>query len=67
MASGPTIALLAYLDPGTGSQLLQIALATLLAASFTLKLYWRRFRAFLAGDKRKDAAERERGDGGQAG
>lgn len=31
----------AYLDPGSGSYLLQILLAGLLAASLTLKTFWR--------------------------
>lgn len=31
----------AYLDPGSGSYLLQVFLAVFLAASFTLKSYWR--------------------------
>ncbi len=37
----------AYLDPGTGSLVLQMALAGLLGALFTLKLYWRRLKAWL--------------------
>jgi len=38
----------AYLDPGTGSYLLQVGLAVLLGASFVIKIYWRRIRASLA-------------------
>ena len=33
----------AYIDPGTGSFILQILAATLFASLFTLKLFWRRF------------------------
>jgi len=33
-----------YLDPGTGSMMLQIALASVLSASFCLKAWYREFR-----------------------
>jgi hypothetical protein len=33
---------LAYLDPGSGSFILQVILATLLASLFFLKSFWRR-------------------------
>ena len=36
----------AYLDPGTGSQLLQLFLAGLLGALFTIKMYWKKFKNF---------------------
>lgn len=38
----------AYIDPGTGSYLLQVGLAVLIGASFAIKIYWRRIRASLA-------------------
>ena len=31
----------AYLDPGTGSYILQILLGCLLGAAFTVKMFWR--------------------------
>ncbi len=34
----------AYFDPGTGSQLLQLLLASLLGALFTIKMYWKRLK-----------------------
>ncbi len=34
----------AYIDPGTGSYVLQMAIAGLLAASYAVKLYWRKIR-----------------------
>jgi len=37
----------AYLDPGTGSYVLQIVIGSLLAAAFTIKAFWHRIRAFL--------------------
>ena len=39
----------AYLDPGSGSYLLQLLLAGLLAVSFTLKSVWRSLVAFVMG------------------
>jgi len=41
----PTI--LAYLDPGSGSLLLQLLLGGAAAAGVTLKLYWRKFLRLL--------------------
>lgn len=38
----------AYLDAGTGSMILQGLLAAAFGAAFTLKLYWHRFKAFIA-------------------
>jgi hypothetical protein len=37
----------AYLDPGTGSYVLQILLAAFLGASVALKIYWKKVTAFL--------------------
>ena len=37
----------AYLDPGTGSYILQIVIGSLLAVAFTIKAFWHRIRAFL--------------------
>lgn len=39
----------AYLDPGTGSMALQLIVAGILGALFTLKMYWRRTKSFIAG------------------
>lgn len=39
----------AYVDPGTGSYVLQIVIAGIAAASFSLKLFWGRIRAFFSG------------------
>jgi hypothetical protein len=38
----------AYLDPGTGSFLLQIMLASLFASMFALKVFWQRFTGRLS-------------------
>ena len=37
----------AYLDPGTGSYLLQMLLAALLGGLFAIKLFWGRIKNFL--------------------
>ena len=38
----------AYLDPGTGSYILQLVIATFLGAVFTIKIYWGKIKAFWA-------------------
>lgn len=43
----------AYIDPGTGSYLFQIAVASLAAAAFTIKVYWRRIRSIFRSSKEK--------------
>jgi len=46
----------AYVDPGTGSYILQIVIAGVVGAAFTLKLLWRRIRLLMSNavSKRKD-------------
>lgn len=39
----------AYLDPGTGSAILQMTLAGLMGALFVLKTYWRSLIAYFSG------------------
>lgn len=36
----------AYLDPGSGSYLLQLLIAGLLGGAFLIRLFWGRIRAF---------------------
>ena len=38
----------AYLDPGTGSYLLQLALAGLLGASYAVKHFWTRLKSLFS-------------------
>jgi nitrate/nitrite transporter NarK len=38
----------AYLDPGTGSYILQMIVAGLLGAAFAIKLFWMRIKRFFA-------------------
>jgi len=46
----------AYLDPGTGSMILQGIIAALAGAAVTLKLYWYRIRSLFF-RRRKDKVE----------
>ncbi len=50
----------AYLDPGTGSIILQGAIAAIAGAAFTLKLYWNRIKAFFF--KSKSSKKPEKGE-----
>jgi hypothetical protein len=43
---GPFLCFPAYIDPGSGSYVLQIIAATFFAVVFTLKVFWSRVRAF---------------------
>jgi hypothetical protein len=40
----------AYLDPGTGSIILQGAIAAIATTGFLAKLYWQRLKSFLRGE-----------------
>jgi hypothetical protein len=39
---------LAYLDPGSGSYLIQLLIAALLGGAFVIKAFWRQIRSFVA-------------------
>jgi hypothetical protein len=49
----------AYLDPGTGSYVLQIVLAFVIGGLYSLKLYWKRIKAYFQRkySKKEDSAE----------
>ena len=52
----------AYLDPGTGSMLLQGLIAGLMGALYTIKIYWARIKSFFGrskNDEKKDPGEDE--------
>jgi len=51
----------AYIDPGTGSYMLQIAIAFLVGALFTIKGFWKKIAAFLA-----RLFSKKKNDGGNA-
>ena len=40
------VEILAYIDPGTGSYLFQILIAGIVAAGFTIRLFWRKILRF---------------------
>lgn len=52
-----------YLDPGSGSFLLQILLAAILGSAFAIKMYWRKLKSLFTGKsaetEKKDADENE--------
>jgi len=48
----------AYLDPGTGSMMLQVILGGIAAIGVAIKLYWHKLRV-LFGASRKEEAEDE--------
>ncbi len=41
-------ALFAYLDPGSGSYMLQILIAGLVGATFAVKTFWKNIRSFFS-------------------
>ena len=51
---------LAYLDPGSGSYLLQLLIAALLGGLFALRMYWGRIKSFF-----RRGSDREDSDGEQ--
>jgi hypothetical protein len=50
---------LAYIDPGSGSMILQMILGGLAAAAVFLKMFWHRILVFLGIRKPVEARERE--------
>lgn len=46
----------AYLDPGTGSYLFQIMLASLIGAAFAIKTYWIKIKEFVRDLLRKKSS-----------
>jgi hypothetical protein len=49
----------AYIDPGSGSFIVQMAIGALLGFSLAIKVFWRRLVGFFTGRNRK-ATEQER-------
>jgi hypothetical protein len=54
--------LLAYLDPGSGSMILQIIAGGLAAVAVTAKLYWGRLLTFLRIRKPEDEGAKQQPD-----
>lgn len=53
----------AYLDPGTGSMLIQGLLAAVAAMGVTLGIFWRRIKAFFGGFSKSDAEKQNETNG----
>jgi len=45
----------AYLDPGTGSMIVQAVIAAVAAVSVSAGIFWKRLRAFFSKGKKKDS------------
>ena len=46
-----------YLDPGSGSLLIQMLLAALLAIGVAVRIFWRSIKAFFTGKKEEPAQD----------
>ncbi len=49
-----------YLDPGSGSILIQVLIAGLLGGAFIIKTYWRKIKAFFTRKKDAEPTQDER-------
>ena len=49
----------AYLDPGSGSILLQMVIAAALGAAFAVKVYWKKIKGALNKNKSNDKTDIE--------
>lgn len=54
LISSPILKGHAYLDPGSGSFLLQLLIAGLVGAGFLVKTFWRRIIAFFTGKTQEE-------------
>ncbi len=61
----------AYLDPGTGSFILQMILGGVAGAALLVKVYWQKFMGFFSSDSGSvaggDLAAKEAGNAGKTG
>jgi hypothetical protein len=48
-----------YLDPGSGSFILQVLLASILGAGFAIKVYWKKIIGFFKKGKPEQNADEE--------
>ncbi|HBP87892.1 MAG TPA: hypothetical protein PKK23_21295 [Nitrospirales bacterium] len=55
-AFNPFLDAAAYLDPGTGSMILQLLLGGIAGAAIIIKLYWRRFLNLFKGRSSESAS-----------
>jgi len=48
----------AYIDPGSGSYIVQLIIAGLLGAAFAARIYWKRIKEFFSpGQEKEDGSE----------
>ncbi len=47
----------AYLDPGTGSMMLQVILGGIAAVGVAIKLYWHKLRVYFGASKKVEAKD----------
>lgn len=57
----------AYIDPGTGSYILQIVIAGIVGAAFMLKLFWKRIQLFISNIILRKNSRRENDPSGEDG
>lgn len=51
---------LAYIDPGSGSFILQVIVGTVLGASVAVKMYWVRLRAYFGSRSERNDGDADR-------
>jgi hypothetical protein len=51
--------LFAYLDPGTGSIIIQAIIGAIVGAGVVVKVYWRKIRSLFGGKKNTDKKEND--------
>lgn len=56
----------AYLDPGSGSILVQLLVAAGLGAAFAVRIYWKKLKAFFTGKKEVEETPTEEAEPGEA-
>ena len=49
----------AYIDPGTGSYVLQIAIAGIAAGAFALKIFWRKIKRMFSGSNAPEQSKQD--------
>lgn len=55
------MSVLAYIDPGSGSFILQVVVGALLGASVAVKMYWARLRAYFGNRSERNDGDADRG------
>ena len=53
---------LLYIDPGSGSYLIQAIVAAVVGAAFWIKMSWHRIKGFFSGNKSKQVDESKEAD-----